>query len=1352
MIKNRRIRQRSRSIGLLSILLCIFVSFVLLNSDREHILSMENNENNLENVIQNNLLKTSSLSLNNIFSGIGEPWNATHYANRTDYNLPVNFGNGTYDTAEIPLGIDWIGYQLNASIDNLYDTRNWNNGTFDFGDDDGTYAAAEDDTSDIINPYQNWTFNLLDGATNNDMSGNYLDSGYGPSDGHNCLELRMDGNPNVLVGYRNYNENDRCWWNSTFVIPRGTIISSTLEFDVNPNYLANFNSWDFGILINSQQIYSIGTYSLKQLGEGSWHSFSIPSSVWINQSNVFNSPVNGTSISIEFSLEYVATSASYSNGFTNIEYQQIFVDNIKLVSKAEVKPSQLLLKINNTDVNDVDWGKGYLELKGNWQSSKVYANFSSDDTWSLSNFDIELDTDLSLYALKNIPETSYETNIFSEGVKFSVENNSLVSWESYSYFAVPTGYEESTMRLEFPTDIDIKWVSEPQQPSVNRLTQCDNSTTGLLLIPVNSISTTPDGFWRFEGKSPNYCEELQIFKNTTSIPTGNDWIQETEFFSGDYINITTKITDSSLVSSYIQQTKAKLQIRFPNGSIWTEVYQLQSPDSNGNVDFNYFQIPKTPPNYEVGEYEAIITWNNSYSIFGLNETGIITKKFTVKHFSTLTPDQSYYANILEGDTINLLASFTDKENGDAIEDALVYIDNFLGGREYFNEISPGFYVLLDFNTSGGVAGDNILTIYANSSLYQNNTNQITINLVLKTTLTAQEFPYLQVSWNENFTIHLNYTETTTGNGIITSPTSNWLGEYSINMTSPGIYNMEFNSSLYEVNKIHSLIINVNEANYESQNVLIKIEIIERETYIDNVFLNGIEKVTDKSITLTSGQLLNITISYKDQISGDFLSGATVRVVGGGLSEFLNESLIYPQYELVFNTSLLDVGATFLTVSAQLQNYSSSAIVLTLYLDVRGTSMVVLLNGAIYPNNYITVEVTEKINITVIYTDFISGSYLYNATIELLGYGFFDENPSLEQYNYTIDAGILGQGIDILNIIATKSNYQSQPAQVTVEITEKNTNLQLFFNGDNKTADPFLELPIGSSLNITVKYSDLLGNFIDSADVILLGEGLSDSLNQSISFEQYSILLDTRQLDIGVRLLTIVAQRNNYQLKKINIRLDILRIRTNITTLSGINVINIIAGQSVDLKIKLNDLDFGGLILNATVSYRWQNGQGILTDNDNDGIYEATIPNIPKGSFIITITAFAGDDYDFERFEIFITAITEPGEDSLLWLGLFIGVSIAAGILISYLVVYTRILRFPKPVRRVRKFRKSLKRKTVPSISVTGRQKAFDSLYSEELAKTSGIIKFKPLVSKKKSIQEKEAQIPVSIKEKPETLD
>ena len=102
-------------------------------------------------------IKNQDLSSDNTYSGIGTPWNVTHWANRTDYNLPVSFTNGSYDIAEIPLGSGWEGYKLNATIEDLYDTRNWCNGSFNYGTDDAV-ATPDDDTAWIANNYQNWEY------------------------------------------------------------------------------------------------------------------------------------------------------------------------------------------------------------------------------------------------------------------------------------------------------------------------------------------------------------------------------------------------------------------------------------------------------------------------------------------------------------------------------------------------------------------------------------------------------------------------------------------------------------------------------------------------------------------------------------------------------------------------------------------------------------------------------------------------------------------------------------------------------------------------------------------------------------------------------------------------------------------------------------------------------------------------------------------------------------------------------------------------------------------------------------------------------------------------------------------
>ncbi|MFX0082754.1 MAG: hypothetical protein ACFE94_13470 [Candidatus Hodarchaeota archaeon] len=866
-LKNRRIIIAFTILGFLS----LNIFFLNLNTNQNSGINHRNNDDNLDKN-----LKLQDLASDNTYSGIGAPWNVTHWANRTDYNLEIEFENNTYDILEIPLTTGWEGYTLNAKINNLFDKRNWCNGSFNFGTDDNI-ETPDDDTELIENNFQNWTFGYEDVITYpappppdwfvNPMSGNYLDTTYGPTDGHDCLELRIDGMD--LSGDYYYDQGDRCWWNSSFEIPRGKVIDSKLEFEVKAIHIMDFNDFELRFYLNNERIYSIGGYNIKQLHGTSWGSFSIPQGLWTNSSNVYTNPVNSSVIDIRVELRQLIE-CGYGSGFTNYEYHQIFIDNVKLTVKAEAKPSQIQLKMNEHTVNDIVWGKGTVNQVNNWTTSLVQVNYSSTDVGELGGYIIDLNSDINLYVRKDSPETNYETNTGSLGTGFSVNNNSIVNWECYSYFAVPTGYQETEMRLQFPTDVNITWISEPQDPNTNRLSLCDNSTQGLLIIPVNAISTTPDGYWRIEATSPNYCERLTIYNNVTG-----EWLQNNTFLSGDFINITGKITDSSLISSYIQQTEAQLHIKFPNGTVWYSQNQLKSPDSNGYIYFDNFQIPSLPPNYEVGEYQAIITWNNSY-ISGLNETGVICKDFTIIHKSLLISDQYFYDEIFEGEMINLKVSFNDKENYDAIQNAIVYLDNFSGGRQYFSEISPGYY-FLEFDTTGGVADNNTLTIYANSTSYTNSQVNVSVELIQQTVLTAEEYPTMQVIWNDNFTIHLNYTMKSTGDGISTMPTNNWLGETHTVEGNPGEYNITCNSSAYEVNKIHSLIINADKEGYESKTIIIGIFLIKRQINM-SVYIDSLKVPELYQAKKSFHEVLSVSVRISDTVTSDFLSGEVLTLI------------------------------------------------------------------------------------------------------------------------------------------------------------------------------------------------------------------------------------------------------------------------------------------------------------------------------------------------------------------------------------------------------------------------------------------------------------------------------------------
>jgi len=72
-------------------------------------------------------------------------------------------------------------------------------------------------------------------------------------------------------------------------------------------------------------------------------------------------------------------------------------------------------------------------------------------------------------------------------------------------------------------------------------------------------------------------------------------------------------------------------------------------------------------------------------------------------------------------------------------------------------------------------------------------------------------------------------------------------------------------------------------------------------------------------------------------------------------------------------------------------------------------------------------------------------------------------------------------------------------------------------------------------------------------------------------------------------------------------------------------------------------------------------------------------------------------------------ISEDTNEPWIYAGLFIGAAAIAGGLGTYLLLYYTIFRYPKPIRKLRKYRKSLKKGELPrNLSITSREDAFKS--------------------------------------------
>lgn len=252
-----------------------------------------------------------------------------------------------------------------------------------------------------------------------------------------------------------------------------------------------------------------------------------------------------------------------------------------------------------------------------------------------------------------------------------------------------------------------------------------------------------------------------------------------------------------------------------------------------------------------------------------------------------------------------------------------------------------------------------------------------------------------------------------------------------------------------------------------------------------------------------------------------------------------------------------------------------------------------------------------------------------------------------------------------------------------------TNYLLYFDSINKTLDPLLEVPIGEVINLTLRFNDGMGIHISGAEILITGDRLRENLTEDVTFEQYWIILNTTEvLDLGVNVLTIEASYPDYQTKLIYPRITVRKISTEIISTSGLNVVNINPGDDVPMQIWINNTDYGGNIIGAVVTYSYLNGDGVLTDLDNDGIYEGIIQNLLPGSHVVTITAFVGDDYQVQNFQLTINAYLPPNPLIDLLVYILIGGIIVVSVGIT---LYQTHFKYPPTIRKIRKLKKKIRK-------------------------------------------------------------
>ncbi len=471
----------------------------------------------------------------------------------------------------------------------------------------------------------------------------------------------------------------------------------------------------------------------------------------------------------------------------------------------------------------------------------------------------------------------------------------------------------------------------------------------------------------------------------------------------------------------------------------------------------------------------------------------------------------------------------------------------------------------------------------------------------------------------------------------------------------------------------------------------------------HLFLDNVNMTDDPDpvIEVPLGVNINITAKYMN-LTDDHISTTNIQLEGK-VNDTLTKDPSHNQYTAFIDTSRLGIGVKILTVVAQEDLYETQTFQFSVVVTDRETELQLYLNNA--PRNHsdtITVEVGSTINVAVTYNDSITNTHISGAAVNIAEIGTL--NDTINKYSLSINTQNFTVGKTLITILAQKANYSAQSVDFFVEVVERTASLQLFLNNEDKTSDAIYNLTIGQELNITVKYNNAQsGQYINNGLLQLIGEGLSLTFSRNDTLKQYFLLLNTSELDIGIKLFTIRAQTTDYQTSTISVSITINRIEAVIETETGELQIEVEVGEDILLQIIINDTIFGGNIINANVTYNWAYGQGKLIDSDDDGIYEIVLPNKPVDVYTITIFAFKSIDYNIESFELTLI-VSEPVAKSgadLTWL-IYVLIGGIVG-LVSVFTLYQTHFKYPPMVRKIRKLRKKIRKGKKSKLILTSKR-------------------------------------------------
>ncbi|MFX0087539.1 MAG: hypothetical protein ACFFAU_17950 [Candidatus Hodarchaeota archaeon] len=622
----------------------------------------------------------------------------------------------------------------------------------------------------------------------------------------------------------------------------------------------------------------------------------------------------------------------------------------------------------------------------------------------------------------------------------------------------------------------------------------------------------------------------------------------------------------------------------------TQNYSITLDSYDLGVGVHYLTILATKGNYTSASVNIIITV--------VDRSSLIDDIFI--NLEDRTTEKTY--EIAWNEAFNVSIAYNDTATGTFLMDAYVTIAGSGIPTQQLPYDTQNYSVVLNSYDLG--IGVHYLTILATKINYSSASVNIIITVVDRSSLIDDIFINLEdrttektyeIEWNEAFNVSIAYNDTTTGAFLMDAYVTIAGSGFPARELPYDTQNYSITLDSYDLGVgVHYLTILATKGNYTSASVNIIITVVDRSSLIDDIFINLEDRTTEKTYEIAWNEAFNVSIAYNDTATGTFLMDAYVTIAGSGIP---TQQLPYDtqNYSVVLNSYDLGIGVHYLTILATKGNYTSASELITITVANRETYLITDVNITSIVSEIYQTKIGETLNITVWYRDYETGNYLDNATVELRGLA---ETKSLtrygQQYTILLPAENISLGVRTLTINAKQDNYTLSSEDITVYVAEKGSLYNLFLDGVNYTGNEDITLTVNVLLNISLAYKEELSphNPITGALISINGSGISELLDFNVH-NNYSVLINTTDLNQGINFLTIYAQADNYETLSILLIISIVEIQTNLTlyideldltaTPSIKRTIDEVINITVTFKELLSPYDFiAGASINATI--------------------------------------------------------------------------------------------------------------------------------------------------------------------------